>query len=298
MNKIKQRLIAVMTSAAMLIGLLPCSFGAGTTAFAAGTLPASYTPSPLLGIENQGNTNLCWAFSGTSAIEYNILKNSSDYTSEQLSAMQQDGEIDLYEKALAYYTLNPKTADTTDLTYGSGGTNLGNTTDLYETGGGPLMLVWQLARWSGPVSYANEPTYELASITNSDVANEFGRYDSLAHLQNAKVIFKDDTNAQANIKQAILDYGAVATGILTNTSYYNTAPSIATDGRYAFYLPSTVAPTGAHAVAIVGWDDSYSAENFLESSRPSTDGAWLCRNSTPLDGSGYFWMSYEHVVLQ
>lgn len=34
-----------------------------------------------------------------------------------------------------------------------------------------------------------------------------------------------------------------------------------------------------HAVLLVGWDDNYPKENFLEGNRPEQDGAWLIRNS-------------------
>ena len=35
----------------------------------------------------------------------------------------------------------------------------------------------------------------------------------------------------------------------------------------------------AHAVCIVGWDDDYPKENFIEGHQPPENGAWLCRNS-------------------
>lgn len=34
-----------------------------------------------------------------------------------------------------------------------------------------------------------------------------------------------------------------------------------------------------HAVTMVGWDDAYSKENFLEGKQPPADGAWLVKNS-------------------
>ena len=51
---------------------------------------------------------------------------------------------------------------------------------------------------------------------------------------------------------------------------------------------------------LVGWDDDFSKENFNESCRPSSDGAWLVRNSWGNDGYdlyGYFWISYEDYGL-
>lgn len=34
-----------------------------------------------------------------------------------------------------------------------------------------------------------------------------------------------------------------------------------------------------HAVTIVGWDDSYSKENFNAEHQPPADGAWIVKNS-------------------
>lgn len=45
------------------------------------------------------------------------------------------------------------------------------------------------------------------------------------------------------------------------------------------------ATTANHGVCIVGWDDTYSANNFV--TKPSADGAFLCRNS---------WGSYGRYV--
>ncbi|MBR6871312.1 MAG: hypothetical protein IKM91_06815 [Candidatus Methanomethylophilaceae archaeon] len=80
-----------------------------------------------------------------------------------------------------------------------------------------------------------------------------------------------------------------------------------------------------HAVVLIGWDDNYPKENFLEGHQPPGDGAWLVRNSwgsgeepfpnagemnwgipvettdengnTVTVGSGYFWLSYYDCSL-
>ncbi len=99
-------------------------------------------------------------------------------------------------------------------------------------------------------------------------------------------------------KEGIYQYGSV----VANISY---VPESKDDASYRFlgngqdytYYLSQKKSTGiGHVVQIVGWDDSYSKNNF--SSKPQADGAWLCKNSWGIIGgsSGYFWMSYYSKV--
>ncbi|MDO4528558.1 MAG: C1 family peptidase, partial [bacterium] len=68
--------------------------------------------------------------------------------------------------------------------------------------------------------------------------------------------------------------------------------------HYAQYTANELA-TLDHAVVIVGWDDNYPAENFVEGMQPPADGAWIVRNSWGegygLDG--YFYLSYYDKTI-
>lgn len=46
---------------------------------------------------------------------------------------------------------------------------------------------------------------------------------------------------------------------------------------WAHYTHTDASPN--HAVCIVGWDDEYSRENFVEAHQPPADGAWIVKNS-------------------
>ena len=54
-----------------------------------------------------------------------------------------------------------------------------------------------------------------------------------------------------------------------------------------------------HAVSIIGWDDTFEADKFLEGARPKSDGAWIIKNSwgDQVGDKGYMYVSYEDVIL-
>lgn len=113
------------------------------------------------------------------------------------------------------------------------------------------------------------------------------------------------------IKEALLAGDAVEIAFFADTSmpgeeaeenhYINT-------GTWAHYTYEQVQAN--HAVTVVGWDDDYSKENFLEGHQPEHDGAWIVKNSWGatteefpnsyewgVDGSGYFYISYYDQSL-
>lgn len=227
-------------------------------------------------VEDQGNTNTCWAFSTIAAIEGNLIKKG--YENEN---------VNLSENHLAYFFYN-RTAD--PVGYTAGDTNL-NTNSTWVMNGGTLQgTALALATWSGVVK----------ETTSEDDAG--GAYSpkalaaSACYRSDYKVANTYFFNYSVNtVKQAIMDYGAVASGIYMDNSYWNL-----TNGAY--YCPKK---DGNHAVAIVGWDDSYSRMNFNSSSRPKRNGAWIVKNSygatyqgKPLGDYGYMYVSYEDASLR
>ncbi len=95
------------------------------------------------------------------------------------------------------------------------------------------------------------------------------------------------------IKRAIMNSGGVCANFNSDSLGYN-------QDRTAFFMPETSRSIVGHTVEIIGWDDNYAKENFNGSFKPSSGGAWLCKNSwgeTFNSLGGFMWISYNDYYL-
>ncbi len=162
--------------------------------------------------------------------------------------------------------------------------NSGFDYDSHDGGGSMAMSTAYLARWSGPIDevddpYTNGPGHSPLNLTVQK------------HVQEVTYVpLKGSALDNATIKQAVVNYGAMYIGMYIDDTdpYYN-------DGTSAYYYDGS--ESANHAVAIVGWDDSYSVTNFLRA--PPGNGAFIVRNSWgPAWGeNGYFYCSYYDTVM-
>ncbi|WP_405290286.1 C1 family peptidase [Methanobrevibacter sp.] len=147
-------------------------------------------------------------------------------------------------------------------------------------GGYDEMAIAYLVNWLGPVEEVLDKYDDFDVL--SPVLNAF------THVQNVIYLGRSSYTDNDAIKEAIMKYGAVSTGIYYDSTYfYNSRNSY-------YYYGSSYAN---HAVAIVGWDDNYSKENFFY--KPAGDGAWIVKNSwdETWGDNGYFYVSYYDTML-
>lgn len=144
-------------------------------------------------------------------------------------------------------------------------------------GGNHFISTAYLARWSGPVDEADDP------YSPDDGTSPTG-LPPKKHLQQA--YFVPDRSGPLdnnNLKQAIMDYGAVFTSMYYSSYYYNSS-------NYTYYYGGS--NYSNHAVAIVGWDDNFDRNLFK--TPPPGNGAFIIKNSwgTGWGQDGYFYISY------
>jgi C1A family cysteine protease len=147
------------------------------------------------------------------------------------------------------------------------------------SGGNVAMSTAYLTRWSGPATEAVDPYHARDDRPSPSVSPVKHTQEVLFLPQRASAT---DNNT---IKQAVMTYGAV-----TMAFYMDESPSYYNSGTHAYYYNGT--GSSDHEVAIVGWDDSFSTNNFAIT--PPGNGAFIVKNSwgTGWGEAGYFYISY------
>ena len=227
------------------------------------SIPTSYdlrTLNRVTPVKNQGSSNCCWAFATYGSLESYLMPGETwSFSENNMKNLLSSADV-------------PNGFDR--------GPN---------DGGNFFMSTAYLARQSGPVNTSDDPYSATSSFSSKELGLPVHK-----HVQN--VTFLPNRNGPTDnldIKQAIMQYGGVATMMYFNP--YNT--SFYSQNKYGYYYNGT-APFD-HAVTIVGWNDSFSRNNF--STTPPGDGAFIIKNSwgttaanwgNVKNENGYFYVSY------
>lgn len=223
---------------------------------------SSYNAGLTLEIRQQ-HQNTCWAFGALSSFETLLINNG-------------ESDVEIFAPQHANYW-GIQRADGTGWQRG------------FEDAGYSFIPLGYLTSWAGPLKEADFPEDSAQEdYDNLSVTPQYGLTQA--------VYFNSDTDRDA-IKELIFTYGSVVASFNADTDYL-------TDNK-AFYCGDsslTIGQLQGHCVSVVGWDDSYSKDNFADSlsGTPSQDGAWLIKNSWGTwmsDLKGYFWISYEDAWM-
>ena len=309
-------------------------------------------------VRSQAPFGTCWSFATIAAIESSILGAGLNGADGKPATAE---TLDLSEKQLAWFSARALN-DPSSPQNGEGQfvpdfmNNTESLTIFMNRGGNAMFSTCALAQGIGPSHessnkffeyHGKEATvvsrwmdgsmqkYSYSDVDDWSIPDEY-RFESDYSIkethtlpethyidENGYYTYKEEGTKA--IKKELLDLRAVQISFWADTSM----PGAESDGQYisSNWAHYTYIPTFTnHAVTIVGWDDNYPKENFVEGTmemkmrdgkdvvidkQPPANGAWLVKNSWgsgsntfPDKGgaswgieengvhTGYFWLSY------
>ena len=282
-------------------------------------LPASYDLRDYqlsTSVKNQDPLGTCWAFAATAVVESNYL-------------LKTGVAPDFSEKHLAYFTKHARPEGLDQAGEGMNNNNIGSALDSGQV----TNAMGTYAAWQGPVYESDVPYQDDNGGKDKDAnwtVNETYRTASEAHLQNAEIFpspanwttgeYVYDAKAVEQIKESIYNNGAVSAFYYvyqpTSDAEKDNILKYWNEEHGCYYTTGSNSPN--HVVAIIGWDDNFSKDNFSGDTKPEGNGAFLIKNSWGEDPDsysaahdymhaipndeggkdyGYFWISYYDESL-
>ena len=222
-------------------------------------------------VKDQGQHGTCWTHSSASSAESSII-----------GAIP---SINLSELHTAFYSY-----------YGDDQISISaeNIEEHLDWGGSTGIVANLWSQWIGPVNEDRLPYENTAFLEDSENAGTL-KYESDYHLENAYLFdFDSDRTNVSDINNLVKQF--LYDGHAVDVSFYHEY-GVSYNGN-KFCVNSNFLPKNAnHSVTIVGWDDNFSANNFIIT--PEHNGAWLVKNSWGYNAGddGYIWISYDDKSL-
>ena len=152
---------------------------------------------------------------------------------------------------------------------------------------GEPVLKWEDVGYSATDDWSIDHNYRYLQsyvLTESNILPSPAKFTK---DKNGKLHYEYNEEATKVLKKELMAGRAISVGFKADT----TMPGETKDGKlisrnWAHYT-NTPEEDPNHAVTIVGWDDTYSAANFIEGQQPPADGAWLVKNSWGSDEESF-----------
>jgi len=217
-------------------------------------------------IRNQEQTNSCWAFASLSSLETNLA------LANYRSGTNTSKVYDFSERHMEYATTK---------TFANNVNNPIGYNRLVGSGGNWWTSEPYLINGTGAIPESelpfenNENIIDISAIQNKTVSSQVFDtiyFENYEYLEEAKK--KEEIN---QIKQHIKNYGSVFANIHSGLS--EASADCYNNDNGAIYCSNSILHAPNHGVSIIGWDDNYSVNNFAGESKPTSNGAWIIRNS-------------------
>lgn len=236
-------------------------------------------------VRNQGSTDLCGSFASMASLETSLVYDgmaSDDLKIQGLSPYQTAffARVGDEEREASGSLLSPA--------------------EPYVGGITPFVIAGSLAAGKGAAIMQ-----EYVTDWENEEIDESLRYESDVRLSDTVFLSDadsgqweqlEDSDVRMAAKRTIVEGAPVVAEFCSDIRHGNFH-----EGTTSYYTaPDIIGTSADHYVAIVGWDDTYSRDNFNAIMQPEHDGAWLVKNSWGnwwgIDG--YCWISYEDATLE